>query len=188
MRSRSGGGLALLASLVVTLAAPLVLTACGNSSQDAVSPPSSSGPPAATSPSASASPVSVSQLLDSATSVAGLRSQLKSVGPDALYGKPFRASPPSVITALEDYFATVDPSKGEFNGASSVEFVWAFTMVRAPGGHLSTPTRQYVDAYFLAEGDDMMYAGSMGPGFNNRLMRLSRQSTSDSWHVDGWYP
>lgn len=176
------------AMLAIGLAGTVLLAACSNSGQDSPSPASSpSATAAAPSASSSAGPVSVSMLLDSATSVAELRSQLKSVGPDPLYGKPFRKAPRAVIAALEDYFATVDPSAGELNNASRVEFVWAFTAVEAVGER-STSTRQIVDAYFHAEGDDMIYVGTIHPGYNNHLMHLSRESTAEPWHVDGWYP
>jgi hypothetical protein len=184
MRSRSGVAPVALATLM--LAGLVFLPACGTSGQGNASPGSSPGE-TASAPSPSATPVSVSQLLDSATSVAGLRTQLKSIGPDALYGKPFREAPPAVIAALEDYFATVDPSAGELNNASRVEFVWAFTAVEAVGER-STSTRQIVDAYFHAEGDHMIYVGTIHPGYNNHLMHLSRQSTAKPWQVDGWYP
>ena len=131
----------------------------------------------------------VPQLLRSASSVAELRAQLKTVfarDPSALYRSPMRAASPTTIAALEDYFDTVDP--GEFNGASRVAFVWAFSAPEVAGAR-STPTRQYLAAFFWADGDQMIAAGSIAPGFSTHLMRLSRPSAGEPWRVDGlWSP
>ena len=89
------------------------------------------------------------------------------------------------MRALRRWFATVDPAK--FNGASQVDFAWAYTMVREPDGRRSTSTRQYVVAYFYADGDEMIGAGGMGPGYGDQLLRLSRPSTCEPWRVDGFY-
>jgi hypothetical protein len=122
---------------------------------------------------------------DLSTSVWVLRGGLRTAFASGRDGEPYRAAPPSVIAALKRYFATVDPAT--FNRASRVAFVWAFTLPREPDGHASTATEQYVVAYFIADGEKMVAAGSMAPGFNDQLMRLSRSSPGAAWHVDGLY-
>jgi hypothetical protein len=102
-------------------------------------------------------------------------------------GQP--AASASLIRALKRYFASVDPD--EFNGASRVAFVWAFTIAPEPdvGIPESTDTEQYVDVYFWADGDRMVAAGSIAPGFSSSMMSLSRSSPAEKWHVDGfWMP
>jgi hypothetical protein len=145
----------------------------------------SSSPTGVTTPSASATPAWPAPQGDLSTSIAILRSGFKSAFASGRTGAPFRAAPLSVIVALKRYFATVDPA--EFNGASRVAFVWAFTVPREPDGHRSTDTRQYVEAYFLADGPEMVAAGSMAAGFNAQLMSLSRSSAQAAWRVEGLY-
>lgn len=117
---------------------------------------------------------------DLSTSIIVLRGALKAAFASGRDGEPMRMPPARVIAALKHYFATADPA--EFNGASRVAFIWAFTDV-----HASTATRQIVDACFFADGEKMVAAGSIAPGFGIHLMRLTRSSPGASWHVDGLY-
>ena len=117
---------------------------------------------------------------DLSTSVDVLRGALKSAYASGRDGEPLRAAPAPVIAALKRYFATADPAM--FNGASRVAFVWAFTDV-----HASTATRQIVDAFFFADGEKMVAAGSIAPGFSIHLVRLTRSSPGTPWQVDGLY-
>jgi hypothetical protein len=119
-------------------------------------------------------------------SITTLRSGFKSAFASGRTGKPYRASPSAVIIALKRYFASVDPNKF-ISGANRVAFVWAFTPSQPVGGQPPSPTLQYVVAYFLADGPDMIAAGSIAPGFNAHLMSLSRSSPDDAWQVDGLY-
>jgi hypothetical protein len=145
----------------------------------------SASPTGATTLSASPTPAWPAPQGDLSISITILRSGFRSAFSSGRTGVPFRASPPSVIAALERYFATVDPA--EFNGASRVAFIWAFTVPREPDGHRSTATRQYVEAYFLADGEHMVAAGSMAAGINAQFISLSRRSSAAAWHVEGLY-
>ena len=115
---------------------------------------------------------------DLSTSIIVLRGALKAAFASGRDGEPMSMPPAPVIIALKRYFATADPA--QFNGASRVAFVWAFTDARA-----STATRQIVDAFFFADGEKMVAAGSIAPGFSTHLMSLSRPSPKGRWHVDG---
>jgi hypothetical protein len=159
----------------------MLLAGCGSSARVAASPLSS----ASTSSPASSSPAWPGPNGDLSTSVMVLRGGLQTAFASGRDGRPLRAAPSAVLAALKHYFATVDPAS--FNGASRVAFVWAFTMVREPDGHRSTSTRQYVAVSFWADGEQMVAAGSMAPGFNDQLMSLSKSSPSGVWHVDGLY-
>jgi hypothetical protein len=56
-------------------------------------------------------------------------------------------------------------------------------------GYRSTPTRRYVSVLVWAEGENMVAAGTVAPGYSQAMMSLSRQSTEDAWHADGlWSP
>jgi len=163
------------AGLALTL-----LVGCGGTQVAASSQPAG-GPsvPASSSPAAT-SPAWPGPGGDLSTSVDVLRGALKSAYASGRDGEPLRTASASVIAALKHFFATVDPAK--FNGASRVAFVWAFT-----DGRASTATRQIVDAYFFADGEKMVAAGSIAPGFSIHLMRLTRSSPGAAWHVDGLY-
>ena len=166
----------LLVSLVcLTLA---LLAACGES--DVVLNPS----PAASAPSTPAEASDATSPDYARWSVPVLRSALKAALSSGRDGEP--SAPTSVTRALKRYFASVDPA-ADFNGASQVRFVWAFTVAPQHGMFESTSTEQYVDVYFWADGEDMVAAGAIAPGFSSHLMRLSRPSSAEVWHVDGLY-
>jgi len=166
---------AVLAGLALTLA----LSACGGEGRVAAS-----ASPSPTRACRDGDHPIVSEVLLGSW-VARLRGGLKGAYAGGRSATGFRAAPASVILALRRWLATVDP--GRFNGASRVRFIWAFTLPREPDGHTSTPTRQYVDVYFWADGKDMAAAGSMAPGFNDQYVRLSRSTRTGPWHVDGLY-
>jgi hypothetical protein len=115
---------------------------------------------------------------DLSTSIIVLRGALRAAFASGRDGEPMSMPPAPVIAALKRYFATADPA--QFNGASRVAFIWAFSDV-----HASTATRQIVDAYFFADGEKMVAAGSIAPGVSIHLMSLSRPSPNGRWHVDG---
>jgi hypothetical protein len=169
----------MLPLLALACASPMLLVACAGGG--VASSPSAPSP--TSSPSRSPSPPppveielrSTLQTLSSALGLAHAR------GRDGL---PFEASP-STIAALKHYFKAVDPAK--FNGASRVVFVWAYRVPREPDGKRSTATRQYVSAYFWADGAAMVAAGDMTPGLNEEFFRLSRSSPDAKWRVDGLY-
>lgn len=153
-----------------------ILAGCGGtqaatSSQSASSPASANSSPAAT-------PTWPGPNGDLSTSIIVLRGALRAAFASGRDGEPMRMPPAPVIAALKRYFATADPA--QFNGASRVAFVWAFTDV-----HASTATRQIVDAFFFADGEKMVAAGSIAPGFSIHLMSLTRSSPNGRWHVDG---
>ena len=175
-REQGRFGLAwLLVALLCLL--PALLAACGES--DVVLNPS----PASSPPSAAAEASDASSPDYARWSVPVLRSALKAAFSSGRDGKP--SAPTSVTRALERYFASVDPA--DFNGASRVRFVWAFTVAPQHGMFESTSTEHYVAVYFWADGEDMVAAGTIAPGFSSHLMRLSRPSSAEVWHVDGLY-
>ena len=155
-----------------------LLAACGES--DVVLNPS----PAASAPSTPAEASDATSPDYARWSVPVLRSALKAAFSSGRDGEP--SAPTSVTRALKQYFASVDPA-ADFNGASQVRFVWAFTVAPQHGMFESTSTEQYVDVYFWADGEDMVAAGTIAPGFGSHLMRLSRPSSAEVWHVDGLY-
>jgi len=172
------GALACAACSALTI---VLLAGCSSDAGVTTSP----SPTRTTTPSASPTPAWPAPQGDLSISIAILRSGFRSAFLSGRTGVPFRASPPSVIAALKRYFATVDPA--EFNGASRVAFIWAFTLPREPDGHRSTATRQYVEAYFLADGEHMVAAGSMAAGINAQFISLSRPSSAAPWRVEGLY-
>jgi len=168
----------LIAVAVCVMLTPLA--GCGDARGEAAA---STSPPVATSASPPSLNVAPAPLVEASVPV--LSAGLKTAFASGRGGEPLRAAPTTVIAALERYFATADPA--EFNHASRLAFVWAFTMAREPDGDRSTDTRQYVSVYFYADGEAMVAAGSIAPGFNSHLMRLSRPSPSEPWHSDGLY-
>jgi len=153
-----------------------LLAGCGGTQAARSSQSASASAPASSSP--AAAPAWPGPNGDLSTSIIVLRGALKAAFASGRDGEPMRMPPVSVIAALKRYFATADPA--QFNGASRVAFVWAFTDV-----HASMATRQVVDAVFFADGQKMVAAGSIAPGFSTHLMSLSRSSSNRRWHVDG---
>ena len=99
--------------------------------------------------------------------------------------RPFKVEP-AIMSALRKSFAS-DPAM--LNGASRAVFVWACPVEMPQYGYRSTPTKRYVDVLVWADGEEMIAAGTVAPGYSQTMMSLSRSSTSDAWHVDGlWSP
>jgi hypothetical protein len=166
-------------SLLLSCVALAPLVGCDDDDDTASATPSPSGA-TMTSPDASSGGVPAS-IVDA--SVPALRGALRSAYLQGQRGGRFEAER-SVIIALRKSFAS-DPSM--LNGASRAVLLWACPFEMA--GHRSTPTRQYVIVYFWAEGEQMIAAGTVAPGFSGDLMRLSRSSPDEPWHVDGhWTP
>ena len=169
-----------LSSLVLACILPLLVAGCGHGGGIAASTSAPSASSAPTADSSSQPPANMELLV----TLPNLRGGLREAYARGREGKPFQATP-STITALRRYFKTVDPAT--FNGASRVVFVWAYPIPREPDGHRSTDVKQYVVAYFWADGENMAAAGSMAAGLNAEFFSLSRPSADVKWHVDGLY-
>ena len=100
-------------------------------------------------------------------------------------GEPFKVEP-AIRAALRESIAS-DPAM--LNGASRAILLWACPVELPELGYRSTPTRRYVSVLVWAEGENMVAAGTVAPGFSKTLMSLSRASTDEAWRVDGlWGP
>ena len=129
----------------------------------------------------------IADLMWSPIPVAGLREQLQraqKLAPGGPLGRGLPPAPPGAVAAMEEYFASTDPST--FGGASRAAFVWAFTVPREPDGHRSTSTRLYLTVYYGAWGP-VAYAGDMHPGYNGDFFLLTRPSTAAGWRVQCVY-
>ena len=87
---------------------------------------------------------------------------------------------PSITAALRKSLAS-DPSV--LNGASR-----AVLLLVSPfesKGYKPTATRTAVIIYVWAEGDQMIAAGTLAPGFSSTVVSLSRPSAGGAWQIDG---
>jgi hypothetical protein len=85
---------------------------------------------------------------------------------------------PSVVAALRKAIAS-DPSV--LNGASR-----AVVLLVSPWeskGYKPTATRTAVVVYVWAEGDQMIAAGTLAPGFSSTSVSLSRASPDGAWRI-----
>jgi hypothetical protein len=114
-----------------------------------------------------------------------IRAALRNAYSQGQAGEPFKAEP-AVMRALRKSIAA-DPAM--FNGASRAVLVYARPIEMPQYGYLATPTRRYVGVLVWADGEEMVAAGTVAPGYSQTMMSLSRSSAQGAWHVDGlWGP
>jgi len=86
---------------------------------------------------------------------------------------------PSVTPALRKSIAS-DPSV--LNGASRAVLLWVSPWDAK--GYKPTRTHTAVFIYVWAEGDQMIAAGTLAPGFSGTTVTLSRPSAGGTWQID----
>jgi hypothetical protein len=175
---RNCGGILLLA---VTCLAAALISGCGNADDVSSDASPSALPVASSSAALAAATPSAPQPSD----LLMIRAALKNAYSQGQAGEPYKVEP-AVMGALKKSFAS-DPAV--FNGASRAVLVWARPIEMPQYGYRSTPTRRYVSVLVWAEGEEMVAAGTVAPGYSQTMMSLSRSSAQDTWQVDGlWGP